>query len=293
MVLTCMIFTLLIAPWARAESDVRPAGRFFPDHSLLVGARMNPLGLRANASLGARMTLYSADAAVLRHNYFSVGGRAVVSPAFARAGVGVVLQPLSVLRLTGIYESGYFYGTFHDLQSYTDGAADFSDTEREERDKSSDPASHSYAAAGHHVRLGALAQMKMGPIAGRSHSEIHLRDYPLRSGDRYMYDSDADTLVKDGGWLLTNDADLLLLPHARWAVGVRHHFSQPLYESGEQNIVHRLGPLASYSFWPEREYSSLRVLVLINWHLRHRFRTGQDVPTAIPWAACGLLWETW
>lgn len=291
--LSCVISIWLTAPLAHAESKIRPSGEIAPESSVLVGARVNPWGLRAYANGGARVTLYSSQSALTQNNYLSIGGLAVISPAFARLGARVVLQPLSVLRLTGVYEGGHFFGSFGDLQSYTDPDGDFSDTARKEQSHSSDPAVSSYAAGGHHVRLGALAQIKRGAIAARSHTEMHLRDYSLRSGDRYVYDSDFDTLVEDGGWLLTNDADLLLLPHDRWALGLRHHLSRPLYEGGEKNAVHRLGPLVSYAFWPEREYSSLRLLVLINWHLRHRFRTGQDVSAVVPWAALGLLWETW
>jgi len=225
-----------------------------------------------------------------------------LSPAFARIGPIVEFQPASILQLWASYEVLYYFGGFNFLQSFASPRADFSDTELERRNDlpKNDPQT-SYAASGTQLNLGGTAQIKIGPIAVRNLFRAMRPDYDARAGDRVVYDILFDTLVPDGGWFLNNDVDALYVTRfglsagARWTANYAFYRSQD-YAAGEdasQNPntpMHRVGPVIAYSFWKDRggAFDNPTILLIANWWLEHRWRTGADVSRGVPYLAFGF-----
>jgi hypothetical protein len=277
-----------------------------PQHSVFLRntfvGRLNPVGLVDLMQLSYRHRLYKEEEAALADNFVGLGVVPSLSPAFARVGPILEFQPASVLQLWASYEVLYYFGAFNFLQSFPSPLADFSDTEIRRRGDlpDGDPLKH-YAASGTQLNLGGTAQIKVGPIAVRNLFRAMRPDYDARSGDRVVYDILFDTLVPDGGWFVNNDVDALyvtsfgLSAGARWTANYSF-FRARDYAPGEdasQNPntpMHRVGPVVAYSFWKDRggAFDNPTLLLIANWWLEHRWRTGADVGQGVPYLAFGF-----
>ena len=127
-------------------------------------------------------------------------------------------------------------------------------------------------------------------------------DYDLRDGDRTFYDIVFDVLVPDRGWFVVNDLDLLWVSDFGLTLGARWTLTHAFYEDrhfepGEARSQnpntphHRLGPFLAYTFWDDQGASKLdrpTALLIVNWWLEHRYRTGEDVSAALPYIALGF-----
>ncbi|WP_375768020.1 hypothetical protein NR798_41095 [Archangium gephyra] len=298
-VLTALV--LLTAPAASAQGVPQEPP---PQHRLvyrnLLVARLNPLGLLDEARLSYRYRLYRSESPALRDNFVSIGLAPGVSPAFGRLGVVAEVQPLSILQLWGMYEFVANFGTFRQLQSFPSARSDFSDTELYARDElPAGDARRPYANTGTQLTLGATLQFKVGPVVARSLFRLVRPDMSLREGDRVFYDIYYDVLAPNRGWYFVNDADLLYQTGRGLTVGLRWASSHAFYgpehfAPGEPqenlNTTHRLGPVVAYTF-AEREgarFNSPTVLLMVNWWLTHRYRTGADSSAFFPYLALGF-----
>ena len=143
---------------------------------------------------------------------------------------------------------------------------------------------------------------KIGPVIIRSRAKLAFVDMALRGGDRVFYDQYYDLLEPGNGWFLVNDADVLLSLGEHWIVGLRDSigtsfFADSAYPAGETSTdsvpTHRLGPLVAYRFWdePGAGFNQPTVLLIVNWYLSHRWRTGSDVSQAIPYVVLGFAFN--
>jgi hypothetical protein len=74
-----------------------PPNRLFL-HSI-TAVRINPLGLLELATLSYRSRIFESESLALMDNFAGLGVTADLSPAFARIGPLIELQPLTMLRL--------------------------------------------------------------------------------------------------------------------------------------------------------------------------------------------------
>lgn len=284
---------------SRAEGQVDPQPPISLAYSNLTAVRLNPLGLVDFASASLRLRLYESDSDALTQNFVGFGAVAALSPAWGRVGVLAEVQPLSVLLLYAQYEFIGYFGTFDLTASFPSASADYSDTSIDQR--GSDPATDNYATTGSILTLGATLQLKVGPIAVRSLFRAVRTDYDLRSGDRVYYDQIYDILMPDEGWMVTNDVDVLgvfdIGSHAL-AAGARYSFTHSFYrdahylsaadhDTAPSNDVQRLGALVAWTVSknPLGRFDRPTLILIAQWHLKHRWRTGQDVSTALPYLA--------
>jgi hypothetical protein len=263
-----------------------------------VAARMNPVGLYTSLTFQVRYRLYESPSPALKDNFLGVGPVAFVSPAFVRGGIGVEFQPLSVLQLSASYEGTRWFGNFNHLQSFTSPNADTSD--RRLTELAGEGAS--YATSGTLLTLAALLQFKVGPLAVRSNPRLFRFDLRLRDGDRVFYEPVLDVVVPNGGWVASNDADLLYLA-GRLSVGLRYSatgsFFRPQdYPAGEMDTglnptIHRVGPFLAYTFHdePDRLFNAPTLVLVSQWFLSHRYRTGAEVSRALPWVALAFQFK--
>jgi hypothetical protein len=290
---------------AVASAQVEPPPPVSLYYENLVGGRVNPLGLVDFARFSLRLRLHESDAAILAQNYVGIGVAPALSPAWGRLGALVEVQPLSILRLYAQYDFLGYFSTFNLFASFPSASSDYSDTTI--RDRTALPGLGSYATYGGMLTLGATLQMKLGPVAARSLFRAVHTSYDMRRGDRVFYDQIFDMLMPNDGWLVTNDLDLLAVFDVEqygFAVGARWTYSHAFYDErhrqpGEDpaelpnNDIHRLGPLVAWTLErnPGTRFDRPTLILIAQWHLVHRWRTGADVTVALPYLALAFKFQ--
>jgi hypothetical protein len=257
-------------------------------------ARVNPLGLFELFDTSLRLRLFESDADALRQNFVGIGATMGISPAFGRIGVLAEVQPLTLLRLWASYELVGYFSSFGLMASFPSATSSFSDTTIRDGGAMGRPG---YATYGGQLTLGASFQARLGPVAVRDNFRAMHASFGLRAGDQVFFDQTFDLQLPNDGWAVVNDADVLWVSDFGLVIGARYTVATPLNEDrhfvpGEdrapaQNHVHRLGPLIAYTFErnPNARFDAPMLLLLAQWHLVHRFRTGQDVDTGLPYLA--------
>jgi len=284
MVSTLLLLCGLLAPGtARAQDPEIPRHRLFLESS--TAARINPLGLMELVTVSYRFKLMESDSILFEDTYLMVGPALFASPAFVKPGLRVEVMPIALLNLSAIYRYQYFVGTFDQIQSWPHPGIEWSDSAME------DSGEDAYATGGHQVVLQGRLQAKVWNIAVRETARWEYNDLDVADGTSVYYDQTPDMLVPAKGWLMVSDLDgIYVHPAEKLKVGVRWTYTAPWYGNGdgsEGNDSHRLGPLVAYTFFdrPGAAFNEPTALVLAQWHLQHRFRTGEDVSQALPYLA--------
>jgi hypothetical protein len=279
-------------------------------YSNLIAPRINPLGLENRLWIGYQYRLYNKDKTILNGSNLAIFFRPILNPAVALIGATVQVQPAAVFRLRATYSYVQWFGTFQFFQSYESPYDDYSEQRIDEQSE----VGENYVTGGHQVELEALVQAKVKGLVIRSSTYGIYNYYPnVRGDDDVFYDPRYDLMVPTQGWMLHNDTDLLwqhefkgakknsLLAGAR-ATTLMPFFKKDVYEEGDtpKNPVgpqFRLGPAFGYVFYdrPEKRFNKPTLLLLPQWNVQHRFRTGRDVISAYPtiviaFAFSGQLW---
>ncbi len=264
-----------------------------------VGARTNPEGLLGTFAFQVRYRLYESESLALKDNFVAAGPIGLVSPALVRGGIGLELQPLSVLQLSASFEGTRLFGNFNHLQSFQSPNADSSDRRLIELSQSAE-GSRSYSSSGTLLTLGAILQLKVGPIAARTHARLMRFDLQLRDGDRVFYEPIMDVVVPNGGWTATQDTDLVYL-RGRLALGLRYTSTAGIFRAGdfptgEEDLglnptLHAVGPFAAWTFYdrPDRLFNAPTLVLMSQWYLSHRYRAGAESSRVFPTLGLGFL----
>ena len=282
-------------PIPRSADDdgppVPPKHRLF--FSNLNAIRYNPLGLFEEFRLSYRYRLYDHEHRALRDNFAGIGAVPSASPAWVRLGLFGEVQPTSFLLLTAQYDWTRYFGNFNLLNSFPDARSDFSDSRIKELGEQGG-ATKNYVTTGHQLTLSALLQFKFGPIAFRSNNKLAYFNMNLRPGDTVFYDQLYDLLVPGNGWIYVNDIDVLWVSNFGFMGGLRYSIGHAFYNdtqlpagSPNQNgPIQRLGPFLAYTFSKKPPGTTLfnnpTLILLVQWWLDHRFRTGRDVSQSVP-----------
>lgn len=256
-------------------------------------ARYNPLGLIDNFRIGYRRRLEIGNTALGRDAYVFAGAWITASPAFARGGVFVDIEPTALFRFAANYQYGGFFGTFDQVASFDGPGRAWSDTDIARLGEAGQTA----PTTGHHVALLAQPKFAFGPFAMRNTLTVLWSDLDLPEGDRAWYDQIYDRVVPDGGVYLANDLDVMgLVSKARF--GVRYTYSNSYFAPDDPGPAadphHRLGPLFAWQFHNHKDrarFDRPTLFVLAQWWLAHPYRTGEDVHQGIPVVAVGLAFE--
>jgi hypothetical protein len=281
----------------------------------LLAPRINPLGLENRLWIGYQYRLYNKDKTILNGSNLGIFFRPILNPAVALIGATVQVQPAAVLRLRATYSFVQWFGTFQFVQSYESPYDDYSEQRLDEQSEVDKGApGKNYVTNAHQVELEALLQAKVKGFVFRSSIFGIYNFYPsLRGDDDIIYDPRFDLLVPGRGWMLANDTDLMWLTEfkgekrASLLTGVRAttlmpFFPDDTYEEGDtiKNPVGpqlRIGPVIGYTFFdrPTKKFNKPTLLLIPQWNILHRWRTGRDVITAYPtiiiaFAFSGQLW---
>jgi hypothetical protein len=270
------------------ETELPPANRLWYTNATYL--RVNPLGLVDMYRIGWRRRLTQKQGLLWDDTYTLLGAGTTLTPAWARVGLYAEAQPIALLRVfADIGFVGYF-GNFDQVLSWSDPAARFSDQTL----SSLGEAGAHRATTGSTVTLGGALRAKAGPIAIRDTAQLTRLDLDLPSGEAWFYDQLSDRLVPDGGFVVLNDLDLLVVTGGLRA-GARHTFTDNLSGDPEGTdgalAQHRLGPLVALQLAdkdPGAVFNQPTLFLLVQWWLVHPYRTGQEQPAALPLVAAGF-----
>jgi hypothetical protein len=260
-------------------------------------ARYNPLGLFNQLQVGYRRYLWQPTGSRLRDgSYLALNLAPTVSPAWARIGPQLEIQPLAILRLVAQYDWVGHFGTFDTIQSFQTANADWREATMEANSETA-----SYATTGHVVTLSGTLQAAVGPIALRSELRGIYHSLDLQGEDTLFYDIVFDLLAPNRAWLTTTDSDILYLdPSGDLKIGIRHTWIRANYdetnfldtESQQEGneATHRIGPLVTYRLNPRQDvrFSEPTLILIMNWWLQHPYRTGVETSQAVPYVVLGF-----
>src|SRR5690606_14192751 len=97
------------------------------------------------------------------------------------------------------------FGTFSYARSFDSAQVDYND------DFLEDTRDLDYATLGQRAIVSGLFQFGIGGVAFRDNAMATYMNLDLHDGDQVFYDPTLDVLIPNAGWVLTNDADLLVL----------------------------------------------------------------------------------
>lgn len=271
-----------------------PAVRIVQKNTFAI--RYNPLGLLYDGRFSARLRLYESDSKALRDNFVGLGLAPTASPAFLRIGPYLEFNPASVFGVWGALQAVKYFGTFNLVQGFPSARSDFSDSAIKEN------AANKSAASGWELTLGANFQVKVESVVVRSQARLVRGSLDLRPGERVYYDQFYDVAAPNRGWFFTNDLDVVWQGFDnRFIGGARYTATLPFYdrdrhfdpadaERTADNGMHRVGPFLGWTLHAEdgRAFNTPTLFVLVQWWLKSRFRTGQDVSQAVPLFGVGF-----
>ncbi len=266
----------------------------------LTALRINPLGLQNQFELDYQLQLFEpGDSILLKGNYLGATAVAVLSPASSRVGAAVKFRPLALLKLEARFEHIAYFGNFGHVSSFESPRDDYSDTAIDVGEEAGANASQS----GWNLTLDAEIRAKIGPMVVRNRFKANYIEMSVKDGDTVWYEPYWDMMLPSSGWYLLNDADLLFYVTDQLIIGARYSLTSVTYDASDyrpgerrNNINspdHRLGPLVAYTFWddPEATFNRPTVVLILNWYLKQRFRTGADVSQAMPYIVLGFAFR--
>lgn len=290
-----------------AHAGKKPPPPWMPRHSIIyrnfTAGRINPLGLVNEFTVGYRLQLVERNTQLWRDSFALFGIHGYLTPAYARIGPTLEVQPLAAINLGVTYDFVGAFGNFSQVTSFASPTDDWGPAAV----RRSTRAGLNYGTTGHLVTLSGTLQMKVKNVALRSATRALWADFRLQGGDRVFYDQALDIPMPDRGWTLINETDLVYLFDRGRASGLRialrhsvthafyqrRHFDQAEPTSQPNGPTLRLGPAAGYVFFdrPGARFNRPMVFLLSQWWLRHRWRTGEQRHPAIPYAAVGFQFE--
>jgi hypothetical protein len=244
--------------------------------------RLNPLGLETRARLGIQKRLYYSEKAITQNNFRFVGVYPKLNPVSAHLALGGEIQPASIFNLRASIEVQKYFGVLGYLQSFRTPTANYSDHHMKDL-RGTEQTSLIY-----HASLQPLLQLKVGPVAIRSLFQFDYWRLNIRDNNTVAYEATFDTLLPDDGWTISADTDVLFVGRPGLAVGLRHSWVRPIYESkhfvdnndeniyGTDNSHQRIGLFAAYTLrdTPQTAFNKPTLILIASWYISHRWRTG-------------------
>jgi hypothetical protein len=266
-----------------------PLDRFW--YNSAVFARVNPLGLINVNRFGWRRRLSTSDSVLWNDTYTFLGGSAVITPAWARAGVYAEVAPIALFRASADVGVTGYYGTFDQVLSFEDPGARYSDR------TISDLSDRAAPRAGWYANFSHTIQAKAGPIAVRSITQYTMINLGLPDDDAYFYDQMWDRLAPNGRFMILNDLDTLFVAGKK-RIGLRYTFSHNL-AGGDRDTDggmshNRLGPLFAMQLSDKpvgSKFNQATFFALAQFWLTHPYRTGDEQSQFLPLIAVGIAFN--
>lgn len=204
----------------------------------------------------------------------------MVAPTFARAGLGVEVQPLSVFKVSAGAEACRWFGTFAHVLSFPTPEVDASPEQLD----ALDAAGASHAVWGGSAWGTVSLQVAAGDWMARSTTTATFYDLALPASDVAFFEGWSDRLLVDGSGFVGQDDDVLVdLGVVR--AGARYTWSADLSRAEAPALAsqHRVGPLVVVPLSRARygKAPAHAAFVLAQAHLRHPYRSGVLVTAGV------------
>ena len=209
----------------------------------------------------------------------------LLAPSLFRPGIGVELQPVSVLRLYLGYEPTIYFGAVGSLHSFASPDADYGSSAFQLGGPPAPPGAL-YAAVVHQLAFAATAQFARRWFAIRSTWRGQWVHAGLRDGDTVFYDPFYAVLLPRTGLMLHTETDAVYRSRFGLAAGLHYALTMTPYAR-----VQQLGATVGYTFSAHSRrgaFAAPTLVVLVAWYLEDRYRTGQLVSQAIPMIGLGF-----
>jgi hypothetical protein len=258
-------------------------------YSSFTAIRVNPLGLVERVRFSYRHRLFANDGALFKGAWVDLGAELTVAPTFVSGGPRLEVRPLSILAFSATLEGMGYFGALGAVMPIASTSSSHWEDTLEAR------AGENYAARGTRLTLAGTLQGKAGPVI-LINTVTGLRvDLNLRPGDTLSYDATQDLVLPDGGWAVINDLDLGALV-SKAAIGVRYTYADALHGTGGpgDQPTHRVGPLFAWTFHDRpagARFNRPTLLTLVQWHVSHPYRAGQERNAGIPLVALALQFD--
>lgn len=275
------------------DPDAPPPDPLHPQHRIeynnLLGVRYNALGLVDRFDLFYRYRLYDDPGALYREGAVGIGITPWISPAFIRIGPMVEVRPLTILTFQAGYFFNAFFGTFNQLQGFASALEAYDDDTLDARNE----AGIGGPTTGGEFQATAQLLLKVGNVVLRDTVGVFVSHHDIPGGGSVYYEQTNDILRSNDQPTVVNDLDLVYLTDFSLIAGARfnqtkHFYAARDFRPGEptddpNGPTLRIGPLFAYRFGDvNRNLQAPTVLLLANWWLSHRYRTGATVSPAIP-----------
>ncbi|MCA9567655.1 MAG: hypothetical protein KC656_07425, partial [Myxococcales bacterium] len=266
---------ILLLLWTGVAAAYEPPNRDQLWYTNAFFGRVNPLGAIDYFKVGYKRRLEIGDTALGRDAYVFAGAQVSASPAFARAGVFFEAEPTGLLQFGALYQYGYYFGTFDQIASFSSTDEVFADSflKRLSGDGQTGPRS------GHVVNAWIQPKFKLGFFAVRDTLTMIWQQLDLPAGEIAFYDQIVDRMAPNGGFMLTNDADVMFFWDDNGLVGLRYTYSASFFDGSETGPGalphHRIGPLLAYTFFDHKErarFDRPTLFALVQWWLQHPYR---------------------
>lgn len=257
------------------------------DASAVLAGRANPLGLSVQVEVAHSRSLFASNNVLLEQNFVRPFATATVSPSRAMGGVGLVLQPLSVLGIKSSFQALHTFGTFGTLHSFPGSTFPWDDDDLATRER--DPAGvkarnegeASGKRGGHVFQVATYVQLKVGRILARSEGGVTRTWHRLPAGASVVYDPGEDILLRNGGYSTFVNADALAVRFPLDAM--RSGLSLRTFDARTQGAPRaerlrnaRLGPTLLWTLAPGQTLA-----VFAHWYVLHPYRA-QGARAALP-----------
>jgi hypothetical protein len=266
--------------------------------------RYNPLGLQDELYFGYKKKLFKAakNKLLFGKSYIWTGALVRATPQFAHFGGFIRTLPIAILELQA---SAVGVLGFSDSKSVQDKSY-FTEATRQASAETGSIIDNGWIAS-----LQARLQYKKDAIAIRS---THLFRHFAIDGDSssgMFYDQNLDLVLPFDSWAYQTDTDVLYADdNKQWVLGLRHTYARSLSDAAEPSTtlagqqsevqlheIHRAGPLLAWKFKQKTKAKSKKskdplkhaLLVLSQWHIKHRLRTGDPTPGAVPYFAVAYV----
>jgi len=288
----------VMSSMAHAEELGAPPSTLSYENTLF--GRDNPLGVADEFDLRYRIPLYQSGHPALAQNFFGIVAPWLLAPSLFRPGIGVEVQPLSLLHLYVGYEPTIYFGDLGSLHSFPSPSGDYGSGAFQVGGPAALPGAV-YPAVVHELVLAATAQLAVRWFALRSTWRGQYVHASLRNGDTVFYDSFYVVLLPRSGWLLHTETDAVYRSHFGLTAGLHYALSMTsypasAYPAGEAVVnrntpIQQLGPIVAYTLFEHSRrgrFEAPTFFLLVAWYLEDRYRTGQLVNQAIPMIGLGL-----
>ena len=285
---------LAAIPIRAEDGDGAPAPGPSLHVSQLVAGAAFPLGLLFDTRLEVRAPLHRSESIVFQDTFAAVGGRAVVTPAFASVGPRLTLAPIDIFYVVVMANATMVWPSDAGLIPYESIDASTRESDRGQLFDDPAPGREVRFSGGFDVRVQPTLKLKVGPIIAFSSwdfSWIWLRQ-PDGIDTPYVYEPFRDRLIEWDDLVIEHQSAVVgeILPgeggpllwvgatyHDLWALGSRDRSIQigpivvfkPSYKRGWPRIVLQVKP---YVMDTDRVGGGPRIALALVWDVDEPLR---------------------